>query len=135
MLTTILLNYADYHLVIHKSSVVDSIRKSCLLVVFHLQETLLITVLLVLMVIRTLLNLLLIFGLPAIAVYIITFTQVLLPQTAAIAVAGTFVILIFFWSVIITGTLTVFTTAVWTLTFLELEKKQEHKILMSEPDL
>jgi hypothetical protein len=87
------------------------------------------------MVIRTLLNLLLIFGLPAIAVYIITFTQVLLPQTAAMAVAGTFVILIFFWSVIITGTLTVFTTAVWTLTFLELEKKQEHKILMSEPDL
>ncbi|MBI4835674.1 MAG: hypothetical protein HY817_00270 [Candidatus Abawacabacteria bacterium] len=134
-LTTILLNYADYHLVIHKSSVIDSIRKSSLLVVFHLQETLLITLLLILMVIRTLLNLLLIFGLPAIAVYIATFTQVLLPYTAALAVAATFVILLFIWSVIISGTLTVFTTAVWTLTFLELEKKQEHKILMSEPDL
>lgn len=135
LFTTVFLNYADYHLVIHKSTVVDSIRKSTLLVVFHFQETLLITLLIILMIIRTLLNLLLIFGLPAIAVYIATFTQVILPQTAAIAVAVTFVVLVFIWSVIISGTLTVFTNAVWTLTFLELEKKQEHKILMSEPDV
>lgn len=133
--TTILLNYADYHLVIHKSTVIDSIRKSGLLVIFHLQETLLITLLIVLMIVRTLLNLLLIFGLPAIAVYIVTFTQAFLPPTAALAVGITFVVLLFIWSVIVTGTLMVFTTAVWTLTFMELEKKQEHKILMSEPDL
>ncbi len=133
-IATIFLNYADYHLVIHKSSVVESIKKSTTLVLFHFQETLLISVLLLLMVVRTLLNMLLIFALPAIAVYIITFTQILLPATIALAVALTFVVLIFIWSVIISGTLTVFTTAVWTLTFLELEKKKEHKILQSEPD-
>lgn len=133
-IATIFLNYADYHLVIHKAPVIDSIKKSATLVLFHFQETLLISVLLVLMVIRTLLNMLLIFALPAIAVYIITFTQILLPENIALAVALTFVILIFIWSVIISGTLMVFTTAVWTLTFLELEKKKEHKILQSEPD-
>ncbi len=133
-ITTIFLTYADYHLVIHKSQVIESIKKSATLVLFHFQETLLISVLLLLMVIRALLNMLLIFALPAIAVYIISFTQKLLPDTIALAVALTFIVVIFIWSVIISGTLLVFTTAVWTISFMELEKKKEHKILQSEPD-
>lgn len=133
-ITTIFLTYADYHLVIHKAQVIDSIKKSTTLVLFHFQETLLISVLLLLMVVRALLNMLLIFALPAIAVYIISFTQLILPATIALAVALTFIVIIFIWSVIISGTLTVFTTAVWTLSFMELEKKKEHKILQSEPD-
>jgi hypothetical protein len=133
-ISTIFLTYADYHLVIHKSQVIESIKKSATLVLFHFQETLLISVLLLLMVIRALLNMLLIFALPAIAVYIISFTQKLLPDTIALAVALTFIVVIFIWSVIISGTLLVFTTAVWTISFMELEKKKEHKILQSEPD-
>lgn len=133
-ITTIFLTYADYHLVIHKAQVIDSIKKSTTLVLFHFQETLLISVLLLLMVVRALLNMLLIFALPAIAVYIISFTQLILPATIALAVALTFIVILFIWSVIISGTLTVFTTAVWTISFMELEKKKEHKILQSEPD-
>lgn len=133
-LATILLNYAEYHLIIHKAQVIDSIKKSATLVLFHFQETLLITLLIVLMTIRSLITMLLIFALPAIAIYIITFTKILLPENIALAVALTFVILLFIWSVMISGTLMVFTNAVWTISFLELEKKKEHKILLSEPD-
>ncbi len=133
-ITTLLLTYADYHLVIHKSSIFESIQKSITLVIFHFRETLLISVLILLVAIKTILNVLLIFAIPAIAVYVVAFTQIFLPPTLALAIGITFAVMLFYWAVVIVGTLLVFTTAVWTLTFLELEKKQEHKILKNEPD-
>src|SRR3972149_3539937 len=133
--TTLLLTYADYHLVIYKSSVFESIRKSVTLVIFHFRETLLMSVLILLVAIKTILNVLLIFAIPALAVYVVTFTQLFLPATIALAIGITFAVMLFYWAVVIVGTLLVFTTAVWTLTFMELEKKQEHKILKNEPDI
>lgn len=131
---SVFLTYGEYNLVIHRAGIFKSIKRSITLVIFHMSETILITVLVVLITIRALINILLIFLVPGIIVVLVEYLSLKVSLTISISIGAFIAVAIFWFAVKIAGTLNAFTTAVWTLTFLELDQRKEHKVLTSEED-
>jgi len=131
---SLFMTYGEYDLIIHKRGVFKSIRNSINLVIFHLSETLLMTTLLLLITIRTILNIVLIFVVPALVASLISYLSINISMALAIGVGSTVALIIFWFSVKISGALHIFTTALWTMTYLDLDSRKDHKILATEKD-
>ncbi|MDD4352566.1 MAG: hypothetical protein PHU71_06370 [Candidatus Gracilibacteria bacterium] len=131
---TLLITYGEYDLVIHKHGPFKAIRNSITLVTFHLGETLLMMMLVLLISIRAIINILLVFFIPAAVASIIGYLTLHISQLIAVGVGVTIGMIIFWFAVKIAGALHVFTTAVWTLTYMDLDSRQDHKILANEKD-
>ena len=121
----LLFTYSEYFIIIDGKGVIKSMAESVRLVVRHWQHTFLILILLFLITLRIVFNVLLVLLIPAL---IIISTAAL----AAIALAKVGMILGIvlaigglFFAAYLNGILEVFTSAVWTFTFLELTEKGE----------
>ena len=126
--------YSEVHFVVRKSTIVGALKRSIRLVAFYLSETVLLSVLLILIFARTIVNVVLIFLLPALVVAVTTFlTAQLAPATSLWILVGASVIAIWF-AARISGVLLVFTNAVWTLTYLELDSRKDDVIIHDPPE-
>lgn len=131
---SVFLTYGEYSLVVYRTGVLKSIRKSITLVIFHLGETVLIMLLVSLIFLRAVINLVLIFLIPAFVGYLIVHFSTFMPFNILVAIGGIVTIVIFYFTARITGALYAFTTAVWTLTYLELEARKEYAILPGQEE-
>lgn len=128
------LTYGQYNLVIHRDPIFKSIRKSLALVMFHFSETLLITILISLITIRTLINIILVIIVPSVIMSAIGYLSYKLSPLIAFSLGGTLALICLYLAAKLSGALKVLITGVWTLTFLELDKQKAYKILKDEDD-
>ena len=121
----LLMVYSEYFLVIDKQSIFGSIGKSMNLVVRHLEETILLTILMLFIGARILIQIFFVFLIPAVAVGIVyIFTLINLPGLAWI-IAGLTSLIGLFLASYLSGTINVFAVTVWTFTFLKLTDTEE----------
>lgn len=120
LVLAVFLTYAPFYIVIDNDGVFTSIHKSVNLVANHIEETLLLTVLMIIISLRIVFQILFVFIIPAAAFTIFyLFMLAKMPQLAWIIgglVGGIGLIV----SSYLTGLITVFSTAVWTISFLKL---------------
>lgn len=121
----LLFTYAELFIVIDKEGVFKSMRSSTSLVVDHWQHTLLILILLLIIGLRVILNIIMVVVIP-----LLIFLGVGLAASVAVsyvgyAIGGVIALIGLYLSGYLGGTLTVFSTAVWTFTFLELTEEGE----------
>ncbi|MDA1060463.1 MAG: hypothetical protein O3B47_01580 [bacterium] len=122
---TLLFTYTDFYIVIDDKGVFKSMKDSARLVIMNWTHTFLITILMILIGIRIIIQVVMVFLIPLLVVlitgYIATIT---IPATSIIigAVVG-FVGLVI--SAYLNGIVDIFSYTVWTHTFLEITSKKE----------
>jgi hypothetical protein len=123
IILTLLLTYTEFFIVIDDYKVFKSIAKSCGLVVTHLGETIMLSILMLIISVRILVQLLFVLLIPIIisgSIYL--FTAATMPM-AGIIVGSILGLVLLYIACYLSGTIQVFASTVWTFTFLELTGK------------
>lgn len=129
---SLLLTYAEYYVIIDKEGMFKSIFKSSGLVLRQWHHTLFMLLLMSIIVVRVILNLLVAFLVPALIIApIFFFTSITLAKIGVIIGALAGVVILYFASYFL-GVFHVFTTSVWTFTFLDLTKAEANAIDLHE---
>jgi len=121
---TLFFTYTEFFIVIDDKKVFESISKSSVLVVTHLEQTIFLTILMVIIGVRIIVQILFVFLIPGLITFIIYgFTAINLPDVAAI-IGTTVGILGLLLASYLNGVIHVFAMSVWTFTFLELTHEE-----------
>lgn len=122
---TLLFTYAEFFIVIDEGKVFDSIVKSSTLVVKHLEATLLLSVLMLIISIRIVLQLIFVVLIPVVIIVpVYLFASSTSPEIG-ILVGGVLGLIALYFASYLSATIHVFAASVWTFTFLELTKEEE----------
>ncbi len=124
-LVEMLLTYADLLIVIDNKGVFAAIAESATLVAKHLEETIFLSLLMLLIAVRILIQLVFVLLIPSAAIGVVyLFTAANLPQLATIlgSVIGGIMLL---FAAYFNGVVHVFAVSVWTFSFLELTSKSD----------
>jgi hypothetical protein len=125
LLLTLLFTYSVLFIVVDKKGVFDSMKKSARLVIMHWKHTFLISVLMILIGVRIIIQVFMVFLIPfliiAISGYIATITLPITGLIVGSAVGGLFLLL----SAYLNGVVDIFSYSVWTFTFIELTSEEE----------
>jgi hypothetical protein len=128
LLLTLLFTYSEYYIVIDKEGVMTSILKSCGLVMRQWHHTLFMLFLMAVIVVRLAINVLAALLLPLLVVApLFIFTSLTLAKIGVAVGAVLALVGLYFISYFL-GVFHVFTTGVWTFTFLELTAKEKNDI-------
>ncbi|MBT4917491.1 hypothetical protein HON58_03570 [Candidatus Peregrinibacteria bacterium] len=124
---TLLFTFTDFFIVIDDDGVFESMKKSAKLVITHWKHTFLITLLMIIIGLRIVIQAVLVFLIPALVVFLMGYLTTLAFTSAAIiyvvggVVGGVGLIL----SAYLNGIVDIFAYAVWTFAFLDLTAEQE----------
>lgn len=122
---TLLFTYTEFFIVIDDGKVFDSIVKSSTLVIKHLEATLLLSVLMLIISIRIILQLLFVVLIPAIImVPVYLFASSTIPEIGFF-IGGILGLVALYFASYLSATIHVFAASVWTFTFLQLTKEEE----------
>lgn len=122
---TLLFTYTDFFIVIDKCSVFDSMKRSAKLVIMNWKHTFLITILMILIGLRIIIQVILVFLIPALIVLITGYlATVTLPVTGLLvgAIVGFIALII---AAYLNGIVDIFSYTVWTYTFLSVTAEKE----------
>jgi len=120
IILTLIFTYTEYFIIIDDRRVIESIAKSSVLVITHLEETLLLSVLMLIISLRIVVQIVFVLLIPAIVAIIIYFvTSAALPIAAFIA-GGVIGAVLLYVASYLNSIIHVFAASVWTFTFLEL---------------
>jgi len=126
-LLTLLFTYTDFFIVVDDKKIFESIKGSIKLVVLNWQHTFLITILMILIGIRIIIQIFMVFLIPVLIVVTTGYmlTIVVLPAFTAIIIGAIFGVICLIVAAYLNGIVDIFAYSVWTTTFLELtaEKK------------
>lgn len=122
---TLLFTYADFYIVIDREGVVKSITKSCKLVILHWQKTFFITLLMLIIGARIIIQVLLLLLLPAVLIATVSFFSHLMLSALGVIIGSFIALAALLFSAYLTGIVEIFSYAVWTYTFLELSAEDE----------
>jgi len=121
----LLFTYTDFYIVIDDKNVFESMKKSARLVVTHWKHTFLITLLMLIIGIRIVIQAVLVFLIPALIVLITGYlATVTLPVTGVI-VGGITGLIALVLAAYLNGIVDIFVYTVWTFTFLKLSEEKE----------
>ncbi len=127
LIMTFLFTYTEYFIVIDGRQVFEAIVQSCKLVVNHLGETVLLSFLMLIILVRILLQIVFVFLVPGIFFAFVYFTNLLTTNAdlpLLITIGGVLGMIALYIGSYINAVLHVFAVSVWTFTFLELSKEQ-----------
>lgn len=124
-LLTLLFTYSDFFIVIDDVGIFESMKKSGKLVITHWKHTFLITILMILIGVRIVIQAIMVFLIPALIIlisgYIATIT---LPLTGLI-IGGSVGLIALVVAAYLNGIVDIFAYSVWTFTFLDLTAQEE----------
>lgn len=124
-LLTLLFTYTDFFIVVDGKKVFESIKSSIKLVILNWKHTFLITLLMILIGIRIVIQIVMVFLIPILIIvttgYIAT---VVLPFTAVL-IGAVFGLICLIIAAYLNGIVDIFSYAVWTTTFLELTAQKQ----------
>lgn len=122
---TLLFTYTDFFIVIDDLGVFESMKKSAKLVIMNWKHTVLITILMLIIGIRVIIQAVLVLMVPSLIVLITGYiTTIALPITSVI-IGGIFGIIFLLLAAYLNGIVDIFSYTVWTHTFLELSSEKE----------
>ncbi len=117
---TVIFTYSEFFIVIDGCGVIEAISKSSVLVVTHLEETLLLSILMLIISVRIIIQIIFVLLIPAVVAVIIYYvTSAAVPLLAFIA-GGIIGALLLYLAAYLNSVIHVFAASVWTYTFLEL---------------
>lgn len=122
---TLLFIYTDFYIVIDGESVFDSIKKSAKLVIMNWKHTFLITILMVIIGIRIIIQAVMVFLIPAIIVLITGYIATVALPVTGLLVGGIVGVAMLILSAYLTGIVDIFSYTVWTYTFLTFTSEKQ----------
>lgn len=125
LLLTLLFTFAEYYMVIDEEGVFDSMKKSAKLVVSQWKHTFFITLLMLLIGLRIVVQAVLVFVIPVLVTVLIGYLATVAVPTTTIIVAsllGGFGLII---AAYLNGVVDIFSYSVWTFAFLDLSSEEE----------
>ncbi len=125
LVLVLLFTYADLYIVIDGEGVISSMKKSAKLVILNWQHTILITILMLIIGVRIIIQALLIFLVPAVALLTAGYIATLALEITALIIAGAIGVLGLVLAAYLGGVVDIFAYTVWTYTFLELTSQDE----------
>lgn len=117
---TLLFTYTEFFIVIDDRRVIESIAKSSVLVMTHLEETILLSILMLIISIRILIQILFVLLIPAVMMSIMYFLATSTIPGLAIGLAILVGLILLYIAAYLSATIHVFAASVWTFTFLDL---------------
>jgi len=121
---TFLFIYGEFFIIIDDRKVFESVSKSSQLVVTHLEETVMLSVMMLIISFRILIQLLFVLLIPAIVIgSIYLFATTAVPYVGMI-IGGVLGLGLLYLAAFLGGTIHVFAATVWTFTFLEFTAEQ-----------
>lgn len=130
----LLFTYTDMYIVIDDEGIFSSLKKSIKLVILSWQETLLITILMIIIGVRVVIQAVLVFLIPAILLLLGGYIASLALNIAILIVFGVVGLGAIILAAYLGGVIDIFAYAVWTFTFLDLTSKGEVSARAKGPD-
>lgn len=125
IILTLLFTYTEFFIVIDDRGVMEAVAKSTVLVVTHLEETILLTILMLIIGLRIIVQLLFVLLIPAIMVLLAyLFASTAIPSIGLI-VGGIAGLVMLYLAAYLSGIIHVFAASVWVFTFLDLTNLEE----------
>ncbi len=132
LILTLLVTYSEYYIVIDKEGAFTSVVRSSGLVIRQWHHTLFMLLLMTVIIVRIALNLLVALLVPALVLGpIFFFTSTVLAKIGAV-VGGIVGLVVLYFASYFLGVFHMFTTTVWTYTFLELTKEETNTVNLHE---
>lgn len=128
----LLFTYSEFFVVLDKKNVLRSMGRSAKLVILSWQHTFLIAILMLLIGIRILINIFAVLLVPTLLILSAGFLATISMTTLGIIIGTIISIIGLFVASYFSGILHVFSTAVWTFTFLELMEEKQTMEFMGE---
>ncbi|MBU0667760.1 hypothetical protein KJ951_01830 [Patescibacteria group bacterium] len=125
IILTVLFIYTEFFIVIDDRKVIDSVYRSSVLVMTHLEETILLSILMLIISVRILIQILFVLLIPALMLGIVYLIASATLPLIAFVIAGIVGLILLYIAAYISGTIHVFAASVWTFTFLELTSEME----------
>lgn len=122
---TLLFTYADLYIVIDGLGVFESMKKSAKLVVMHWKHTFLITILMLLIGVRIIIQVVVVFLLPILIVLITGYIATIALPITGVIVGGIVGFVGLIVAAYLNGIVDIFSYTVWTYTFLEVTEEKE----------
>lgn len=132
---TLLFTYADFYIVIDNEPVFKAMKKSAKQVIMHWKHTFLISILMVIIGLRIIIQVILVFLIPALIVLITGYLATVTLAVTGVIVGGIVGFVTLILAAYLTGIVDIFSYAVWTFTFLDItqEKEISARAVVSEP--
>lgn len=134
LIFTLLFTYAEYYLVIDKKGVFESILASSKLVIMQWQHTLFMLFMMAIISARILINILVALLIPALILAPIAFFASFALQSVGAIVGAILGLIALYFTSYFVGVFHVFSTSVWTFTFLELSSQKEVDVRSSQSE-
>jgi hypothetical protein len=128
-LLSFLFIYTPNFIVLENRNIMPAFMSSAKLVVSNFSKTLLMWLLILLISIRVVINVVLVFLIPALVAFVANFFVSAIALTIGIILAIIVGFLVILLAAYLAGVLHVFTTSVWTITFLDLDHHRAEKLL------
>lgn len=124
-LLTLFFTFTDFFIVIDGIGVFDSMKKSGRLVFMHWKHTFLITLLMIIIGIRVIIQAFMVFFIPMIIILVTGYIATVALPVTGILVGGIVGVIALIVASYLNGIVDIFSYSVWTFTFLELTGEQE----------
>lgn len=122
---TLLFTYADFYIVVDGEQIFPSIRKSIKLVILHWQKTFFVTLLMLIIGIRIILQILLLLLVPALILFLGGYIATLTLASIGYIIGGILALVALFFASYLGAVVDIFSYSVWTFTFLDLTSEKE----------
>jgi hypothetical protein len=122
---TLLFTYTDFFIVVDGEKVFPAIKKSTRLVILHWKHTFLVTLLMVLIGIRIVIQVIMVFLIPVMVVILTSYLATVLLPATSIIIGGIVGLIAILGAAYMNGIVDIFAYAVWTFTFLYLSEQEE----------
>lgn len=122
---TLLFIYTDFYIVVDEEDVFVGMKKSAKLVIQHWKHTFLVTILMLIIGIRIVIQVLLVFLIPTIIILLTGYIATVALPVTGVVVGGIAGLVMLFIAAYLNGVVDVFSYTVWTFTFLKLTSEKE----------
>ncbi len=125
LVMTLLFTYAIFYIVIDGEDVFTSIKKSSSLVIMHWKHTFLITILMIIIGARIVLQVILVFLIPVLIILVTGYLSLIFAPAVSMIIGGAIGLAGLISAAYINGIVDIFSYSVWTFTFLKLTSEKE----------
>jgi len=125
LIFVLLFTYSDLFIIIDDEDILSSMKKSTKLVILSWQQTFLITILMIIIGIRIVIQAIFVFLIPAVVILGAAFIATLTVKTLFIFILGFLSLIGLLIAAYLGGIVDIFSYTVWTYTFLELTSQKE----------
>lgn len=125
LVMSLLFTYAEFFIVIDGQSIFESMRSSARLVIAHWKHTFLITLLMLIIGLRIIIQVVLVFLVPVIILLVTGYLSIVLAPGVSLIIGSVLGASGLLFAAYLTGVVEIFSYSVWTFTFLKLTEEKE----------